>query len=189
MSKQTVIACLGDSLTWGFPYGTPYSWVNLVSQRTGLKMINLGLNGNTTEDMLHRFPFQVLPAKPTHVVLMGGTNDIIMQETFPRITLNLQNLVEMAQKHKIIPILGLPIPLGWKEAEVRLERIRAWMRDLARTQNLKVIDFNRAFYQVNSEGEWIPRWELMLDGSHPAIEGYIAMADQFDPAALGLSEF
>ena len=38
-----------------------------------------------------------------------------------------------------------------------------------------------------TQGEYELRWDLLLDGSHPTIEGYEAMAEQFDPAALGLA--
>ena len=186
MSTAPKIACLGDSLTWGFPYGPKYSWVYLVGQRTGLNLINMGINGNTTEDMLHRFIPQVVKANPTHVIIMGGTNDIICRESIPRITCNLKNIVDAAKHHNIQPILGLPIPLGWKEAESRLARVRDWIVNYVIESNLHLIDFSRGFYWQQDDGELQIRWDLMLDGSHPTIEGYEVMADQFDAKALGL---
>jgi len=186
MSLENPIVCLGDSLTWGFPYGPMHSWVHLVGERYRLNLINHGINGNCTEDMLNRFERDVVSAKPTHVIIMGGTNDILMRESFPRITLNLEQIVEKSLKWHIQPIIGLPIPLGWKEPEVRLARIRNWITTYATQKNLKVIDFTQGFYRITAQGERELRWELMLDGSHPSVEGYVSMADQFEPEVLGL---
>lgn len=184
--KKRKIVCLGDSLTWGFPYGPTYSWVHLVSQRTGLNMINRGVNGNCTEDMLRRFSRDVVSAQPDHVILLGGTNDIIIRESFPRIIYNLEALVEEAVKHNIAPIIGLPIPLGDREAEVRLARVRDWINNYAAQKNFSVIDFVNCFYKTSESGEAELRWDLMLDWAHPSIEGYKAMADQVDVKELGL---
>jgi lysophospholipase L1-like esterase len=136
--------------------------------------------------MLRRFTRDVVSAKPTHVIIMGGSNDVLTRETFPRITFNLERLIKDSLEHNIQPILGLPIPLGWDEPEVRLARVRNWLTNYALDQNLKVIDFAKGFYQLNPEGVPVLRWELMLDGSHPTIEGYETMADQFDFKQLGL---
>ncbi len=186
MEKTDRIVCLGDSLTWGFPYGPRYSWVHLVGERDRLNLINHGINGNSTENMLDRFERDVVSAKPSHVIILGGTNDVIMRESFPRITLNLEQIVEQAFKWEIQPILGLPIPLGWSEPEVRLARIRDWIQNYATQKKLSVINFAQGFYWLTAQGVNELRWELMLDGSHPTIEGYAAMAEQFDPVALGL---
>jgi lysophospholipase L1-like esterase len=187
MKKTDRIVCLGDSLTWGFPYGPLYSWVHLVGEQYRLNLINHGINGNLTEDMLARFERDVVSAKPSHVIIMGGTNDVIIRESFPRITLNLEQIVEQAFKWEIQPILGLPIPLGWSEPEVRLARVRDWIQNFAAQKNLPVINFAQGFYRLMTQGEYELRWDLLLDGSHPTIEGYEAMAEQFDPAALGLA--
>lgn len=186
MEKTDRIVCLGDSLTWGFPYGPRYSWVHLVGEQYRLNLINHGINGNLTEDMLDRFERDVVSAKPSHVIIMGGTNDVIIRESFPRITLNLEQIVEQAFKWEIQPILGLPIPLGWSEPEVRLARVRDWIQNFAVQKNLPVINFAQGFYRLTTQGENELRWDLLLDGSHPTIEGYEAMAEQFNPATLGL---
>ncbi|MDD3365087.1 MAG: GDSL-type esterase/lipase family protein, partial [Syntrophomonas sp.] len=49
------VVCLGDSITWGFPHGTEYSWVRMLDDALSGEVINQGINGNTTSDMLDRF--------------------------------------------------------------------------------------------------------------------------------------
>jgi len=176
------IVCLGDSLTWGFPFGPQFSWVSQVSQRYGLEMINRGINGDTTDGMLERFSDHVVRHCPTHVVIMGGTNDVIIRESLDRICYNWRQLVETSCRQGIVPVVGLPIPLGWKEPEKRLARLRRWLVDFAAERRIKVINFAAPFFDPET-GE--VREELLLDGGHPTVEGYAAMARQVDPAELG----
>ena len=55
------IVCIGDSITYGFPYGEEASWTRLLAEATGHLIINKGINGNTTGDMLNRFSRDVWP--------------------------------------------------------------------------------------------------------------------------------
>jgi lysophospholipase L1-like esterase len=53
------IVCLGDSLTYGYPYGPEVSWVYYVNSRSPLELINAGINGNTMEDLERRYQADV----------------------------------------------------------------------------------------------------------------------------------
>ena len=70
-----VIVAIGDSLTYGFPFSPRYSWVFAVGNSAGLTMINKGVCGETTEDMLRRFKRDVIELHPDHVIITGGSND------------------------------------------------------------------------------------------------------------------
>ncbi|MDH7480067.1 MAG: SGNH/GDSL hydrolase family protein [Syntrophomonadaceae bacterium] len=176
------VVCLGDSITWGFPYGPEYSWVHLVSKRYGLEMINRGINGDTTEGMLLRFKLQVASQNPSHVVILGGANDIIIRESLDRIQYNLEKMVEESQIHGITPVMGLPIPLGWAEPERRMSRLRRWIREYVEKRGISLIDFASAFF-LPETGEI--RYDLLLDGGHPTTQGYAAMAEKVEPDKLG----
>jgi len=172
------IVCLGDSLTYGFPFGPRTSWTSHLAEITGCEVINEGINGNTTGDMLRRFERSVLAHRPTHLVIMGGTNDVVWRESHDRIVSNLKALIDTALTNGIKPVLGLPIPIDDEEMERRLARIRQWMKEYAREKNLPVIDFYSAF--IDSEGRLIDKY--FLDGAHPSREGYAAMAKVLDPS-------
>ncbi|MCR4399476.1 MAG: SGNH/GDSL hydrolase family protein [Syntrophomonadaceae bacterium] len=170
------IVCIGDSLTWGFPFGPAVSWVNRIAEETEHEVINRGVNGHTTTDMVRRFPREVLEARPTHVVIMGGTNDVVWRESHDRIVWNLRHMVEEARAAGIRVILGLPIPIDEPEMERRLERVRQWMRAYAAEQGLDLIDFDACMRGPHGE----MRQELFLDGAHPSREGWAAMAEAVD---------
>ena len=46
--KKMKIVCLGDSITYGFPFGPRVSWVAMLDQVLDAEIINQGINGNTT---------------------------------------------------------------------------------------------------------------------------------------------
>lgn len=176
--EQTMrIVCLGDSITYGFPWGPSVSWVEMLREELGCEVINKGINGNTTGDMLSRFDRAVLKYNPTHLIMMGGINDVIMGESFDRIVWNLHEMTEKAQEAGITVILGLPTAIDDEYYEKLVERIRQWMRSYASELGLKIIDFAAAFYDEYGK----LRKELLLaDGGHPDISGYKEMFRQID---------
>lgn len=170
-AKPVKIVCLGDSITYGFPHGTSVSWVHSLSEVIAGEVINKGINGNTTSEMLRRFDRAVLSYNPTHVVIMGGINDVLCRESFDRIIWNLQAMAEKARDNNIKVILGLPTAIDEPEFERLLGRIREWIKTYARENDMQVIDFTSAFYD---EGRLRTEY-LLADGGHPTVEGYQAM--------------
>jgi acyl-CoA thioesterase-1 len=171
------IVCLGDSITWGFPWGPKESWVKMLADSIDGEVINQGINGNSTSDMLMRFKSSVLKYNPTHVIIMGGINDVISGESFDRICWNINQMAEKAIENKIEVILGIPTAVDDPHWERLLVRIRKWMIELCQQKGLKYIDFSRAFY--DDQGNI--KTELLLpDGGHPDRAGYKALFEQID---------
>lgn len=177
MQKMQKIVCLGDSITYGFPFGPQYSWVEYLNQVLPGEVINEGINGNTTSDMLRRMERDVLRHHPTHVVIMGGINDVFVGESFDRITWNINKMVEMAQAQNIRTILGVPTAVDDPYIEKLLVRLRDWIKDLAQQKGLDIIDFASVFSDENGK----IKLELLLDdGGHPDLAGYQAMCQVID---------
>lgn len=175
--QRKKIVFLGDSITWGFPWGPSESWVNRLEQVLDAELINKGMNGNTTGDMLRRFDRAVLNCQPTHVVISGGINDVFCGESFDRITWNIREMAATAQANGIKVILGTPTAVDDPFWEVLLIRIREWMADYARANNIALIPFHQAFYDQDGG---VKTELLLLDGGHPDKEGYRQMFEQID---------
>lgn len=171
------IVCLGDSITWGFPFGPQDSWTHLLGQVLKVEIINRGINGNTTADMLARFDRHVLKERPTHLILMGGINDVVCQEPYDLITHHLQTMVEKARAAGIEVVMGTPTAVDDPSWERSLTRLREWVHAFAARQKISVIDFHRAFY--DQEGNLRTEY-LLPDGGHPTRSGYQAMFRQID---------
>jgi lysophospholipase L1-like esterase len=141
------------------------------------QFINQGINGNTTSDMLYRFDRAVIPNNPTHIIIMGGINDVFCQESYDRITLNLKTMAEKAQDAGIKVIMGTPTAVDDPQIERLLERIRSWIKDYGRINNIAIIDFAAAFFDNSGN---VKSELLLADGGHPTRQGYEAIFAQID---------
>ncbi len=176
MAKVRIV-CIGDSTTYGFPYGPQDSWVKMLENEIWGQVLNKGINGNTTTNMLYRFDRAVLPYEPDYVIIMGGINDVVANESLDKIQFNIGQMVEKALQNNIIPVIGLPTPVDFKPWENILQKLRVWLANYASHHNLNIINFAQAFFR----NDGTIRTDLLLDdGGHPAREGYKLMFRQID---------
>ncbi len=114
VKDHVVVAALGDSITHGggafsvSPGYTLYDWETY----SEVPVKNLGLSGDTTEQMLDRFERDVLPFRPKILVIMGGVNDF-REWTFAWTTMhNLQQICDKCRTNGIIPVLATATPIN-----------------------------------------------------------------------------
>jgi lysophospholipase L1-like esterase len=146
------IAFMGDSITqgWHFP------------------RVNYGVHGNTTAQMLARFPHQVLGHSYRTVYILGGTNDILLGLSPDSTISNLDAMAHLAASHGITPILGEIPPMfidnGIHQASV--QELNRRIVALARERNLKLVDYYDAL---------AGHTYFESDGIHMRRLGYVAM--------------
>ena len=74
MALRKTLVCFGDSLTEG-TIGASY--VDLLRERLpGARVVNAGINGDTTLNLLRRVERDVAPQRPDLVVVQVGLNDV-----------------------------------------------------------------------------------------------------------------
>ncbi|TWH46068.1 GDSL-type esterase/lipase family protein [Sporomusa sp. KB1] len=171
MSDEKKIVAIGDSITYGFPYLPCLSWVHLAGEELGLSIINKGVNGNTSSQMVERFDFDVISQLPSHVIIMGGTNDACAKVEAEEVHNNIRYMVETALQYGITPLIGLPIPCMYPQDEYILGLYREDMREYALMNKLTAIDFYTAFLKSKR-----PQVEFYADVLHPNEHGYKVMA-------------
>ena len=109
LNKTDTILAFGDSLTYGFGANPGQSYPELLSQYTGLKVINAGVNGDTSEDGLKRLaPLLNDPSIRVMILFFGG-NDVMQKKSMTALKNNLKTMIQMA-KSKKIDILLLSVP-------------------------------------------------------------------------------
>ena len=128
------IVALGDSLTAGlrtwleiaYPSTwTPYTkFLEELTQEhllgLGLDMsveiLNKGVCGDLTSDMLNRFSRDVVKQKPDYVIILGGTNDIGWNLHPSHIFHTLKTLYDVAESKRIEPVAcTVPSILGFDD--------------------------------------------------------------------------
>jgi lysophospholipase L1-like esterase len=181
------IVCLGDSLTYGFGVSRRDTWVSLTTERTGMELVNCGINGDTTGGMLARLRDEATTYSPGGVLMMGGSNDIFISGTAESAKANMSALSHQVVAIGAIPLIATPPPLDvenirrdWASLSdaARAQKIgneyAEWLRLFAGVFDITVIDFRAAFEAVTNTER---RRALYIDGLHPTPEGHRLMAD------------
>ncbi len=175
MSEDTLkkIVCLGDSLTEGYNIDRKTRWTKLLSNHLNIVIINSGISGDTTAGMLARFQSDVVVHKPSHLIILGGTNDLYFDWPDNYIIGNIKTMLRQAQYHNIVTMVGLPPPIypiqepntGLFISESKLiERLAVYRKKLmkfALDDKQPVIDF----------AQNMSRDLYLLDGVHPTTHG------------------
>ena len=102
------IVCLGDSLTETYGIDQEKGWVSLLRNELQVEIINAGICGDTTAGMLARCEPLILKHKPSHLIILGGTNDLWLGVDSTSIISNIQAIISQTRYYEVIPIIGLP---------------------------------------------------------------------------------
>jgi acyl-CoA thioesterase I len=151
------VAFLGDSITEGWRY----------------PRANFGIHGNTTAQMLERFPRAIPGHHFTTIVILGGTNDVL-GDTDPNTTIaNLEAIGERSAQQNIEPILCEipPIFHDWRPANTK-------------DYKPKVLELNRRIAALADKHHWklvdyytplANHPKYLSDGVHMTRRGYLVM--------------
>ena len=109
LNKTDKILAFGDSLTYGFGASPKESYPELLSRYTGLRVINGGVNGETSEEGLRRLPPLLNDPSVKVMILFFGGNDILQKRSMSALKNNLKRMIKMA-KEKEIAVLLISVP-------------------------------------------------------------------------------
>ncbi len=183
------VVCFGDSITAGKYPGI------LAKRMPGIRVINAGAGGNTTDAGLNRMDIDVLSKNPDVVLIMFGTNDSVLtapgkyKVALPKFKANLEKMVVRCRARGATPVLAtlLPIveapyytrhPKAYYEPEgglaAILERYRAVTMAVAKACFVPLVDMNRLIQADETH--------IKPDGVHPNKFGEAAIAEYFEAA-------
>ncbi|HEX4648732.1 MAG TPA: SGNH/GDSL hydrolase family protein [Steroidobacteraceae bacterium] len=166
------VVFIGDSITEG------WNLAGLALAR--VEVLNRGIGGQTTPQMLLRFRQDVVELEPSVVHILAGTNDFAGNTgptTLEAIEDNLMSMVEIARANQVRVVLGSVPPaldFPWRqglEPAPRILALNAWMREYAARHKLVYADYYTAL--TDSRGGM--RSTLSDDGVHPNAAGYAVM--------------
>ncbi len=106
------IALMGDSLTFGYGVQNNKSFASLLQEEfTEIEILNCGVCGSTTTDMMIRFTENVIRKSPSLIILLGGSNDLLCNRPFSRIIENFELMLKDAILNNINVVLLSPPPI------------------------------------------------------------------------------
>ena len=182
------VACIGDSITWGFTLLNPWkqSYPALLQEKLGkeYKVRNYGYNDASarfdadTPYVKKRVYRESLAWNPDIVLLMLGTNDtkkrnwdpVIFRRDYRRIVESYQALPSNPRIVLVAPIrifLLMGRPLMGLYPETMEEGVRPAIREIAADMGLELIDLKDLF--IDSQ--------YCMDGVHPQKTGARMLAD------------
>lgn len=171
--SQRDVVFMGDSITENWLYADPAIFP--------AGRINRGISGQTTQQMLLRFPQDVLALNPRLVHIMAGTNDIAGNTgptTLEAIEGNIAAMVVLAKAAGIRVVLAATPPsaeLKWAptvKPVPLIAELNRRLRALAMREKVTFVDYGTVL--ATSEGAL--KSEYTFDGVHPNAAGYSAMA-------------
>lgn len=163
----------------------------------GYQMINKGLEGQQSFEMLARFNRDVLSLKPSAVIIWGFINDVFradrsqIDQTLKRTRESIQEMVKLARKAGVTPVLATEITVrgkdGWAEVfgamigrilgkssyqdfvNGHVIEMNRWIREISMREGILLLDFERVF----ADQSGVRRKEFTRpDGSHISQRGY-----------------
>lgn len=166
------VVFMGDSITQFWSAGAPDLF--------GAGVINRGISGQTTSQMVLRFWQDVVALKPEIVHIMAGTNDLaentgyVSDEAYKA---NIRSMVTLAKDNGIAVILASIPPadsFGWrpslKPAE-RIEVLNQWLAEYAAQTGSVYVDYHSL---LTDDGSRMAP-QFTPDGVHPNAPGYAAI--------------
>ncbi|UFH52119.1 SGNH/GDSL hydrolase family protein [Spirosoma sp. KNUC1025] len=191
-AKPTRVIFFGDSITQaGVNPGGYIDRLKKVLPADHFELIGAGIGGNKIYDLFLRMDEDVLAKQPDVVVIWVGVNDVWHKATSgtgtdPDKFIKFYNaVIKKLQAANIKVVLCTPAAIGEKtdmtnQQDGDLNQYSKFIRDIAQTQNLPLVDLRKAFleYDLQNNAENKDRGVLTTDRVHLNDAGNQFVADQ-----------
>ena len=194
MAKKLIIVGLGDSTTAGTPrfmspveeppegVGDPESqycyW--MMKAHPEWTVLNKGVNGQRSDEILSRFDRDVVAEKPSLVIVLAGVNDIYQGRTVKAVERNLESMYVLAEDSGIVPVAATVLPYNTARAKERssIREVNAWIETASRAPGRLFCDTNLAV-RDKDDRDFLAS---SRDGLHPDVAGYRMMGGALSAA-------
>ncbi len=186
---ETII-CLGDSITEAS--GGFVELMRLLSAAyypdRRLKFVNAGIGGHKVLDLLARLDRDVILRRPDWVIISIGINDVwhdyLPDEVgvgFPEFKARYAEMIKKLTKQSQARIVLLTTTVIGEdlenEANSRLAEYNRFIREIAHSSGLLLVDVNKAYHRAIQKGRKAdPGYRLTVDGVHPNLAGHLLIA-------------
>ena len=148
-------------------------------------VVNRGISGQTTGQMLGRVQSDVMRLRPSALLVLGGTNDIARGTSLATVEDNLTMIADLADFRGIKVILASVLPVSdyHQDADANFARthlrppgtiksLNSWIQSFCAQRQFQYLDYYSAMVDPNG---FLPA-DMSDDGLHPNSKGYRVMA-------------
>jgi lysophospholipase L1-like esterase len=183
--RRQRVVFIGDSIT--------EFWTDLAGmQSESIAIINRGIRGQNSSQLLLRFEDDAIALQPACIVLLCGTNDLrsyvgdagsVAESARQRIIRNVTAMADIAQARRIALCLAALPPVNPAHPVHRdpsaIVEINDWLARFAAARQLDFIDYHRALVDVSGHLDAT----FSEDGVHPNAAGYARMSHELQRCA------
>jgi acyl-CoA thioesterase I len=181
-SKPDMVLCLGDSMTYGA--GSSHAYWYYLQKNTSFNVIGIGYPGYTTSAIIDVYPHEVTDQHPKYLLLLAGTNDLILSANLTTIEKNLENMYRWSMDNGTIPIPLTVLPTGTLNESINTQiiELNQWIHNYSTANNLGYIDLYKIFEEPGKPGKF--NYNYTLDGLHPNNPGNVLIAKSIMDSGL-----
>ncbi len=175
--KPMTIVALGDSVTAGTPDS---SYPQRLAQRhPRWRVVNRGVGGERTDQILGRVEDVLLAHKPDVVIVLAGINDLHKGRNADHAIEHLQRIYDRCRsgRARVMACTIMPTMVSGLEISQGIDTINAWIRDYGPTHGFGVCDLSQRMADPQRPGETLGSTD---DGIHLTELGYQQMGDLVD---------
>jgi lysophospholipase L1-like esterase len=161
-----------DDLKLKFQMVSPTEWKDILR----IKVKNQGVVGETTQELLKKIKgkFTSEIAAMDYVIVLIGTNDILLGVPMDQVVQNLRAILQAVKKVDVTPIFCTLLPLSKEDYSQTISDVNSMMTIYCAKEKIKVFDLNLAF---NNGEDVLDTFYDVGDGIHLTQDGIMLLAD------------
>ncbi|AKD55962.1 SGNH/GDSL hydrolase family protein [Spirosoma radiotolerans] len=202
VAKPTRVVFFGDSITQaGVNPGGYIDRLKKMLPAEQFELVGAGIGGNKIYDLFLRMDDDVLAKQPDVVIVWVGVNDVWHKASFgtgtdpDKFVKFYEAVIRKLQAANAKVMLCTPATIGEKtdfsnQQDGDLNQYSQLIRDLAKRQNIPLIDLRKAFldYNLKNNPENKEKGILTTDRVHLNEAGNQLVAEQMQKALLGMGK-
>lgn len=105
IARGAVVLVIGDSITAGYGLGPDKAWTVALESRSGWRIVNAGISGDTSAGGRARLPALLEEHQPAAVIVELGGNDMLRRQPTAAIVANIDAMLDAVRASGARPIL------------------------------------------------------------------------------------
>ena len=146
-----------------------------MKQAPGWHVLNRGIAGERSDQILARFPALLETLKPDLVIVLAGVNDLYQGRPAGAVKANLTRIYDLAARRRIRTAACSILPYNTASSEIlaRMDDVNRWIEKECRSRGMIYCDT----YRLMDNPERPGTLQGSPDGAHPSPGGYRKMGE------------